>query len=143
MQHFGRLERIPIVEVAIALLDSRGIPLTDAVEEAYRALLPAPVRRLALIVRNVDDARDLAQQTFVRATETWLPNAGQPPAPWLMTVGVRLAIDSLRRRQRWGFLPLRESDGKWALHVDPDLWQALGTLDVRTRAALVLTVLDG
>jgi len=27
--------------------------------------------------------------------------------------------------------------------ADPDLWRALGTLDRRTRAALVLTVLDG
>jgi len=29
------------------------------------------------------------------------------------------------------------------MEVDPDLWRALNTLDRRTRAALVLTVLDG
>ena len=29
------------------------------------------------------------------------------------------------------------------MNVDPDLWRALTTLDRRTRAALVLTVLDG
>jgi RNA polymerase sigma-70 factor (ECF subfamily) len=31
----------------------------------------------------------------------------------------------------------------WAIQTNPDLWQALMTLDRRTRAALVLTVLDG
>jgi RNA polymerase sigma-70 factor (ECF subfamily) len=29
------------------------------------------------------------------------------------------------------------------MSVDPDLWRALATLDRRTRAALVMTVLDG
>jgi len=143
MQHFGTLGRIPSVEGAVASLDGLAIPVTEPLEEAYRALLPTLVRRLALIVRDVDEAQDLAQQTFLRATETWPPSKGQPAGAWLTTVGVRLAIDAVRRRKRWGFLPLRESDATWALTVDPDVWRALGTLDVRTRAALVLTVLDG
>jgi RNA polymerase sigma-70 factor, ECF subfamily len=56
---------------------------------------------------------------------------------------LRLALNERRRRKRWGFLPIRETDASWALEVDPDLWTALNGLDARTRAALVLTVLDG
>jgi RNA polymerase sigma-70 factor (ECF subfamily) len=68
--------------------------------------------------------------------------------PWLirrlaLVVGVRLAIDERRRRKRWGLLPIRETDQEWAMTTDPDLWRALAQLDRRTRAALVLTVLDG
>jgi RNA polymerase sigma factor (sigma-70 family) len=101
------------------------------------------VRRLALIVGDAETARDLAQETFVRATERWPLPDGLDPARWLAVVGVRLAIDERRRRRRWGLFEIRESDATWAMTVDPDLWRALERLDRRTRAALVLTVLDG
>ena len=112
----------------------------DSVFRAHRDWL---VRRLALIVGDAEEARDLAQETFVRAAEQWpLPDAREP-ARWLSTVGVRLAIDERRRRRRWGFLDLRETDSTWAIATDPDLWRALSRLDRRTRAAIVLTTLDG
>ena len=101
------------------------------------------VRRLALIVGDVEEANDLAQETFARAAEHWPLPADRDEARWLATVGARLAIDERRRRRRWGFLPIREADATWALAADPDLWAALGKLDRRTRAALVMTVLDG
>jgi RNA polymerase sigma factor (sigma-70 family) len=56
---------------------------------------------------------------------------------------MRLAIDEKRRRRRWGLLQVRETDQTWAMTTDPDLWRALGELDRRTRAAFVMTVLDG
>lgn len=46
-------------------------------------------------------------------------------------------------RRRWGFIPVRATDATWAIDVDPDLWRALSRLDRRTRAAIVLTTLDG
>ncbi|HEY4228101.1 MAG TPA: sigma-70 family RNA polymerase sigma factor, partial [Candidatus Limnocylindrales bacterium] len=92
---------------------------------------------------DAEEAHDLAQETFVRLTEHWpLPESGDP-ARWLSTVGVRLAIDERRRRRRWGFLDLRDTDATWAIAIDPDLWRALRRLDRRTRAAIVLTALDG
>lgn len=112
----------------------------DVEFRAHRAWL---VRRLALIVGDPEEAQDLAQEVFVRAAERWPLASGTPVAPWLAVVGVRLAIDERRRRQRWGFSPLRERDGLWAMGADPDLWRALSTLDGRTRTALILTVLDG
>lgn len=112
-------------------------------DSAFRAHRDWLVRRLALIVGDAEEAHDLAQETFVRLTEHWpLPDSSEP-ARWLSTVGVRLAIDERRRRRRWGFLDLRDEDATWAISVDPDLWRALRRLDRRTRAAIVLTTLDG
>jgi RNA polymerase sigma-70 factor, ECF subfamily len=122
-----------------AAVDRTGHDL-DSVFRAHRDWL---VRRLALIVGDAEEAHDLAQETFVRLTQHWpLPDSSEP-ARWLSTVGVRLAIDERRRRRRWGFLDLRDTDATWAIAVDPDLWRALRRLDRRTRAAIVLTTLDG
>lgn len=110
------------------------------VASEHRAWL---VRRLALIVGDATEAEDLAQEALLRATERWPLPPGSNVRAWLAVVGVRLAIDERRRRRRWGFLPIRETDQEWAMTTDPDLWSAMGELDRRTRAALVLTVLDG
>lgn len=116
---------------------------TLELDSAFRAHRDWLVRRLALIVGDAEEARDLAQETFVRAAEHWPLLDSREPARWLSTVGVRLAIDERRRRRRWGFLDLRETDATWAIAADPDLWRALSRLDRRTRAAIVLTTLDG
>jgi RNA polymerase sigma-70 factor, ECF subfamily len=113
------------------------------VEFAFLAHRDWLVRRLALIVQDADEANDLAQETFVRAMQAWpLPDMSNP-VRWLSVVGLRLALDEKRRRRRWGLLPLRDVDATWAMTADPDLWRALGHLDRRTRAAIVLTELDG
>lgn len=102
------------------------------------------VRRLAIVCGDAEEARDLCQETFLRAAEHRPALDGtDAEARWLATVGIRLAIDERRRRRRWGFLPVRESDATWALAVDADLWRALAALDRRSRAALVMTVIDG
>jgi len=111
-----------------------------AFAEEYRPWL---VRRLALVVGDVAEAEDLAQQALLRAAERWPLPDGSNTRAWLATVGLNLARDENRRRRRWGFLAIRETDQQWALAVDPDLWQALQDLDRRTRFALVMTVLDG
>ncbi len=114
-----------------------------SLDEAVRAHRDWLVRRLALIVGDAEEAQDLAQETFARAAARWpIPDPGGVRR-WLATVGVRLAIDERRRRRRWGFFEIREHDATWAMTTDPDLWRALETVDARTRAALVLTVLDG
>jgi RNA polymerase sigma-70 factor (ECF subfamily) len=115
----------------------------ETLEAAVLAHRPWLVRRLALVVGDAAEAEDLAQLTLLRATERWPLPAGSNLRGWLATVGLRLAIDERRRRRRWGFLAIRETDQTWAMTVDPDLWRALAALDRRTRAALVMTVLDG
>jgi RNA polymerase sigma-70 factor, ECF subfamily len=126
------------VERAVQATDP-AISLAD-VAATHRPWL---VRRLALVVRDVTEAEDLAQQALLRAAERWPLPPDQDVARWLAVVGMRLAIDERRRRKRWGFLPVRDNDQHWALSTDPDLWRALGDLDRRTRAALLMNVLDG
>ena len=107
------------------------------------ALYPRLVRRLLLIVRDPEEARDLAQSTFLRAHAARSTIEADRLAGWLMTVGTRLAINEARRRRRWGWLQIRETDRIGEIVADPDLWQALGELDRRQRAALVMNVVDG
>lgn len=114
-----------------------------SLDEAYRLHQPWLVQRLALVVGDAEEARDLAQQTFVRAAEKWPQPIEHNLPGWLAVVGVRLALNERRRRRLWGFHAVRETDAMWAMSVNPDLWQALMGLDRRTRAALVLTVLEG
>lgn len=112
-------------------------------QTAFRVHMPWLRRRIALIVGDPDEASDIAQEAFARAVENWPLGSRDDVARWLATVGIRLAIDALRRRRRWGFTPLHETDATWALDVDPDLWRAIATLKPTARAALLLTVLDG
>jgi RNA polymerase sigma factor (sigma-70 family) len=127
-----------LVELEITLADPQ-VELA-AIAETHRPWL---VRRLALVVGDAIEAEDLAQRALVKAVERWPLPEGSNTRGWLTTVGLHLALDERRRRRRWGFLPLRETDQEWAMAVDPDLWRALSELDRRTRAALVLTVLEG
>ena len=122
---------------------TRGAARRDELEAAVLEHRPWLVRRLALVVGDAAEAEDLAQLTLLRATERWPLPEGSSIRGWLATVGLRLAIAERRRRRRWGFLEIQETDQTWAMTMDPDLWRALGTLDRRTRAALVMTVLDG
>jgi RNA polymerase sigma-70 factor (ECF subfamily) len=114
-----------------------------SLDEAFRLHQPWLVQRLALIVGDAEEARDLAQQAFVRAAERWPLPPGQHVGRWLAVVGLRLALNERRRRRLWGFLAIRESDAIWAIQANPDLWRGLISLEPRVRAALVLTVLDG
>jgi RNA polymerase sigma factor (sigma-70 family) len=55
---------------------------------------------LARLLRSVELAEEIAQDTFVEALEGWLDN-GVPdnPGAWLMTAARHRAIDALRRRR--------------------------------------------
>ncbi len=58
------------------------------------------IAAIARVTRDIGIAEELAQDALVAALERW-PEEGIPesPAPWLMTVAKRRAIDSLRRGQ--------------------------------------------
>ncbi len=53
-------------------------------------------------VHRLQLAEDVVQEALVRALQTW-PYRGQPdnPAAWLLQTAKNLALDSLRREQRW------------------------------------------
>ena len=116
---------------------------SESLDAAFRRHQPWLVGRLTLVVRDPEEARDLAQQAFLKAAERWPIGSPDEVARWLAVVGVRLAISEGRRRRRWGFLAVEDTDATWAMEIDPDLWLALSGLDRRTRAALILTVVEG
>ena len=120
--------------------DTSERPSFEAVAAAY---YPALVKRLALIVRDPQEAQDLAQATLLSAHEKWESVNRSDLRPWLYTIGIRLAINELRRRRRRPWQALREGDRMAETVSDPDLWAALGRLRREERAALVLTVLEG
>jgi RNA polymerase sigma-70 factor (ECF subfamily) len=113
--------------------------LSAAVEQLHRPL----VRRLTLVVGDVDEAEDLAQATYATAFESWASFDGRDLRAWLFTIGIRKAIDEVRRRRRartfWSShrAPTFEPD------ADGALWAALETLDRPHRATLLLHVVDG
>jgi RNA polymerase sigma-70 factor, ECF subfamily len=112
-------------------------------EASFREHMPWLQRRLAAIVGDPEEARDIAQETFARAARAWPLGSRDSVAKWLATVGIRLAIDEVRRRRRWAFLRLDETNARWAIEIDPDLWRAIQRLPGPSRAALLLTVCDG
>lgn len=115
--------------------------VTD-IETELLAAYPTLARRLALVLRNASEAEDVAQAAFVRALENRNRFTGGDVRSWFYTIGLRLAFNELRRRKRtaaWN----PHDEPSWATSTDPDLWIALGHLEPRQRAALLLSALEG
>ena len=116
-----------------------GTEFEDAVAPHYAAL----TRRLVLVLGDEEDARDVAQDAYLNAFRNWSRFDGGDARAWLYTIALRLAFNRLRRRRRWLAAFGRIEARPWLEPSDPDLWAALGRLDARTRAALLLNVVDG
>ena len=84
----------------------------------------------------------MAQAAFARALDRRHQFSGGDVRAWFYTIGLRLAFNELRRRQRTSAWNPRD-EPTWATTADPDLWTALGHLDPRHRAALLLSTLEG
>jgi len=115
--------------------------VTD-IETELLAAYPTLARRLALVLRDASEAEDVAQAAFVRALEHRNRFSGGDARAWLYTIGLRLAFNELRRRKRTAAWTPHD-EPSWAMQTDPDLWLALGHLEPRQRAALLLSVLEG
>ncbi len=114
-------------------------------EATMAELYPALEQRLAVVLRDPEEARDVAQDAFLRAYQAWSRFDGADARAWLYTIGLRLAFNELRRRSGWRRALQRAArpPAEWSPSIEPDLWQAIGELDPRQRAALVLHVVDG
>jgi RNA polymerase sigma-70 factor (ECF subfamily) len=121
---------------------AQPVPLTIDIEAELIAAYPLLVRRLAIVLRDGDAARDVAQSAFTKAFQSRHRFRGGDVRAWLYTIGLRLAFNELRRRRT--LVALQDAQGPtWAMNSQPDLWIALAGLDARHRAALVLSALDG
>jgi len=120
---------------------SKGDP--DAFEAAVRPHYANLVRRLVMVLGDERDAEDIAQDAYLKAFRSWDRFDGQDVRAWLYTIALRLAFNHLRGRRRWLAAIGRVEPRPWTDPSDPDLWAALRALDVRTRSALLLTIVDG
>ena len=115
----------------------------DAFETAVRPHYANLVRRLVLVLGDPQDAEDVAQDAYLKAFRSWDQFDGVDVRAWLYTIALRLAFNQLRGRRRLLAALGRIEPRAWSDPSDPDLAAALGTLDVRTRSALLLNVVDG
>ncbi|HEV8402294.1 MAG TPA: RNA polymerase sigma factor [Candidatus Limnocylindrales bacterium] len=115
----------------------------DAFEAAVRPHYANLVRRLVLVLGDPHDAEDVAQDAYLKAYRSWDRFDGVDVRAWLYTIALRLAFNQLRGRRRWLAAIGRIEPRTWADPADPDLSAALGTLDPRTRSALLLSLVDG
>src|SRR4051812_35486600 len=83
-------------------------PLVDVTQEAQSRFISDNLRRVFLliyrIVRNVDDAQDLTQETFIKALQRQDQIKDLEKAThWLSRIATNTAIDFLRRHGRVSF----------------------------------------
>ncbi len=107
-------------------------------------------RRLS---QNADDARDLVQETFLRAARTpgSVPDAMPNEEAWLVRVLINICRDKWRMRASRARLDPRGDAGRPLQPADPEaafiarslVWQALDALAPRRRAVLIMYELEG
>jgi RNA polymerase sigma-70 factor (ECF subfamily) len=129
-------------------LPEREETLADDAMDRLGRLFDAHHRRLfglaCRMTGDREDARDLVQETFVRAAGARsLPQEGTGAEAWLVQVLVRLCHDRRRRlrvRQRYAAEPRPEPASE---APDLDLWRAVAALPPRQRAAVLLHEVEG
>ncbi len=128
----------------LAARDSIGeVDDPRAFETAARPHYANLIRRLVLVLGDEQDAQDVAQDAYLKAFRSWERFDGVDVRAWLYTIALRLAFNHLRGRRRWLAAIQRVEPRPWFDAIDPDLQAAVGRLETRTRAALMLSVVDG
>jgi RNA polymerase sigma-70 factor (ECF subfamily) len=120
-----------------------------ALFDAHHQRLYRLARRMS---RNGDEARDLVQDTFLRAARSprSVPSGESAEEAWLVRVLVNLCRDRWRQtanRERLDRATaptaVSPADPEAALLARSVVWRALDTLDPRRRAVLVMHELEG
>ena len=129
------------MEVTAALMEAVYRPsFEDAVAQHY----PGLVRRLTVVLDDGESARDIAQETYLRAYRAWDRFDGSDARAWLHTIGLRLAFNERDRRIRWSGLLRRQPPPQASPPRDDSaLHGALAGLKREHRAALFLSAVDG
>ena len=104
---------------------------------------PGLVQRLTLVLHDAEEAKDVAQDAYLRAFQAWDRFDGTDARAWLHTIALRLAFNRLRRRRLWDRWLRGQRPATWVMPERVDLWRALGELKPQQRAALLLNVVDG
>jgi RNA polymerase sigma-70 factor (ECF subfamily) len=139
---------------AIAMTGAAERPRED-VTERLGALFDTHHQRLYRLARRLcrsaDDARDLVQETFLRAARSpeSIPEGHSREEAWLVRVLINICRDAWRRaavRTRAHAYEIPEISGdnpESAVLARTMVWQALEALAPRRRAVLVMYELEG
>lgn len=125
-----------------------------AVDALYRAHAARVLSNLYLMLRNAEIARDLTQETFVRAfTAESLFASDAPLRAWLLKVASRLALNHVRETRRRAVREERHApvpagrpdplDDVLSRHLNQELAVGMRTLPLPYRQALVLRYHEG
>ena len=141
---------------AVALPTKAANATAETAECRIARLFDAHHQRLYRLARRMaattEDARDLVQETFLRAARSpgSVPQGAQPEEAWLVRVLVNVCRDGWRKRATRARLggestlsPLPPSDPERAMMARHIIWAALNQLPPRRRAAIVMYELDG
>jgi RNA polymerase sigma-70 factor (ECF subfamily) len=132
-----------LTRLAYAARHGRSRALERFVEAGY-----PDVWRLCAALLDAQSAEDMAQETFLRATQALPQFRGESSArTWLLAIAHRVCVDELRARGRRRQRDQRIEQLEGEPVVDPDLAgeigvrQLLAVLDPDRRTAFVLTQL--
>jgi RNA polymerase sigma-70 factor (ECF subfamily) len=101
------------------LLECRSVPDALPFPSVYRRFLPAIRMKCRRILAQLEDAEDVAHESFVRLLQhgpSWSTEADTPVVmAWLYRTCTRLAIDTLRSRARLTLTsdPSRDDQESW------------------------------
>lgn len=147
-------------EPAVAVSDARLVEEARAGDQdAFGDLVNRYERRLiSVILRFVSDvelARDLAQETFIRTYDRLDQfDPGRRFGPWLFRIGVNLTLDYLRKRKRRLWFALfsespaekspdpSQSDPRQALDLEQEVRRVLDLIPEKYRMVLILRDLE-
>jgi RNA polymerase sigma-70 factor (ECF subfamily) len=110
----------------------------------YEAYAPDLARYLRRLVRNAEQATDLAHETFVRAMRAdRQPERESEFRPWLYRIASNLAIDQLRRPRVFGLNAVFRSAEPPAVEEMDQVRTALRSIPSDQAVALVLAFHEG
>jgi len=129
-----------VVEPGLELLDRQNRFVSEHLRQVFR--------QIYRIVRNVADAQDLTQETFIKALQRQEQlKDDQKAVQWLLRIATNTAIDFIRRNSRVSFseiedYPLSQAESPETLVLRSEhsdyLADGLRLLSPRERAALML-----
>lgn len=145
------LGEVAEIELTAGGLEAEGRSRLADLFDAHHQRLYRLARRLT---SSADDARDLVQDTFLRAARKSgaIPNGRASEEAWLVRVLTNLCRDQWRQRGNRRRLDIAQQNqpmsaasprAEDALVAHDLVWRALATLDPRRRAAIVLFELEG